>query len=368
VKVLRSPWLTQGPAIAEFEQAVAGKVGCPHAVAVCNATAALHLSCLALGLGKGERLWTSPISFVASANCGLYCGAEVDFVDIDPHTYNLSPIALEEKLKRAARRNRLPKIVVAVHLAGQSCAMKRIFELSQEFGFRVIEDAAHAIGGSYRDQPIGTCKYSDATVFSFHPVKIITTGEGGMITVKQRRIADKLRLLRSHGITRDPVRLSVHQPESWYYEQQELGFNYRLTDLQAALGYSQLGRIEQFLAKRRRIARRYNEALHDLDLVLPFQDPQTQSAWHLYLIRLPERGKTSRRNRVIKELHRREIMANVHYIPIHTQPFYQNLGFRARDFPEAEQYFREVISLPMFYTLSRSEQQFIVQSLREILA
>ncbi len=367
VAVLRSNWLTQGPAIEKFEKRVADYCGAKYAVAVCNATGALHLGCLALGLKKGDWLWTSPNTFVASANCALYCGAQVDFVDINPRTYNLSVAELEKKLVAAEKKNRLPKIVVPVHFAGQSCEMVEISKLSKKYNFRVMEDASHAIGGSYRTKPIGNCEFSDLAIFSFHPVKIITTGEGGMILTNRKELFEKLIRLRTHGITRDEkfMKLPSHGP--WHYQQIELGFNYRMTDIPAALGLSQMKRLDKFVARRRAIAQRYNKLLRELPLTLPWQNPDANSSWHLYVIRL-QLDKISKTHRQVFEALRREnIGVNLHYIPVHTQPFYRQLGFRKGDFPEAERYYSQTISLPMFADLTNAQQDRVVAALKKIL-
>jgi UDP-4-amino-4,6-dideoxy-N-acetyl-beta-L-altrosamine transaminase len=368
VEVLRSDFLTQGPAVPRFEQAVAGYCGAAHAVAVNSATSALHIACLALDLGPGDLLWTSPITFVASANCALYCGADVDFVDIDPRTYNLCPEALAQKLAAAEQAGRLPKIVVPVHLTGQSCDMAAIHALSQRYGFRIIEDASHAIGGRYRDQPVGNCRYSDITVFSFHPVKIITTAEGGMALTNDAELAARLEMLRSHGITRDAEKMTRAPDGPWYYEQQLLGFNYRLTDLQAALGLSQMARLDDYVARRHEIAARYDELLAELPVVTPWQHPDGYSAFHLYVIRVEDGGHKELRRQVFDGLRERDIGANVHYIPVHTQPYYQQLGFAPGDFPVAEAYYAEAISLPMYPTMSEADQDRVVAALREALA
>lgn len=363
VEVLKSDFLTQGPAVPRFEQAVAGYCGAAHAVAVNSATSALHIACLALGLGPGDRLWTSPITFVASANCGLYCGATIDFVDIDPRTCNLSVERLEEKLRRAEASGTLPKIVVPVHLCGQPCDMVAIHELSQRYGFKVIEDASHAIGGKYRSEPVGNGRYSDITVFSFHPVKIITTAEGGMAVTNDAALAARMALLRSHGITRDEAQMT-HAPDGpWYYQQIDLGFNYRLTDLQAALGSSQLQRVDDYVARRHALARRYDELLASLPVTVPWQHPDGYSGLHLYVIRLQTGKNGAEHRRVFEALRERGIGVNLHYIPVHMQPYYQRLGFKAGDFPEAERYYAEAISLPMYPALSEAEQDTVVHAL-----
>lgn len=365
VKVLRSDFLTQGPMVPRFEEAVARYCGAQYAVAVNSATSALHIACLALGLGPGDRLWTSPITFVASANCGLYCGAEVDFVDIDPRTYNLSPQALERKLIEAEREGRLPKIVVPVHLCGQSCDMETIHALSQKFGFRIIEDASHAIGGRYQGEPIGGCRYSDITVFSFHPVKIITTAEGGMALTNDAELANRMTLLRSHGITREPAQMTRESDGSWYYQQIALGYNYRMTDLQAALGYSQLARLDQYVERRNELAQRYNRLLSDLPIAVPAKlNPGDRSAFHLYVVLLE--SETDRQD-VFKEMRVSDIGVNVHYIPVHTQPYYQQLGFSPGDYPVAESYYRRAITLPLFPTMTGVEQDRVVDVLTKAL-
>ena len=367
VAVLKSVNLTQGPAIAQFEQSVASHTGARHAVAVSNATAALHIACLALDLGPGDWLWTTPNTFVASANCALYCGAQVDFVDIDPHTYNLCPQKLEEKLIQAQKTNKLPKVVVPVHLTGQPCDMAAIHALGQKYGFKIIEDASHAIGGRYKGEPIGNGRYSDITVFSFHPVKIITTGEGGMALTNSDELATQLGLLRSHGITRDPELMTEPMHGSWYYQQVALGFNYRMTDMQAALGVSQMTRLVDYVQRRHEIAQRYSELLANLPLTLPWQHPDSHSAYHLYVVRLQlDRIKATHRQ-VFEALRAKDIMVNLHYIPVHTQPFYQQMGFKPGDFPQAEQYYREAISIPMHVNLTDEELQFVFNCLREAI-
>lgn len=366
VEVLRSDFLTQGPAVPRFEQAVAEYCGAAHAVAVNSATSALHIACLALDLGPGDLLWTSPITFVASANCARYCGADVDFVDIDPRTYNLCPEALARKLEAAEQAGRLPKIVVPVHLTGQPCDLAAIHELAQRYGFRIIEDASHAIGGRYRDEPVGNCRYSDITVFSFHPVKIITTAEGGMALTNDPELAGRLEMLRSHGITRDAAKMTrVDGP--WYYEQQALGFNYRLTDLQAALGLSQMARLDEYVTRRHELAARYDRLLANLPVVTPWQHPDGHSAFHLYVIRVEGGADNDRRRRVFEGLRARGIGVNVHYIPVYTQPYYQRLGFNPGDFPAAEAYYAEAISLPMYPTMTDADQDRVVAALAEAL-
>lgn len=368
VAVLRSDFLTQGPMVPRFEQAVADYCGAQHAVAANSATSALHIACMALGLGPGDRLWTSPVTFVASANCGLYCGAQVDFVDIDPRTYNLDPAALEAKLIQAEREGRLPKVVVPVHLCGQSCDMQAIHALSRKYGFRIVEDASHAIGGRYRDQRIGNCRYSDITVFSFHPVKIITTTEGGMALTNDAALAERMALARSHGITRDPARMT-HAPDGpWYYQQIELGYNYRMTDVQAVLGCSQIQRMDEYVARRHALARRYDTLFADMPVVVPWQHPDAYSGLHLYVIRLQlERIGRSHLD-VFQSLRAQDIGVNLHYIPVHTQPYYQKMGFRPGDYPQAERYYAEAISLPMYPTLQEDQQDQVVAALRQATA
>jgi UDP-4-amino-4,6-dideoxy-N-acetyl-beta-L-altrosamine transaminase len=367
VDVLQSDWLTQGPAIPRFEQAVAEYCGVRYAVAVSSATAALHIACLAAGLGPGDWSWTSPNTFVASANCARYCGANVDFIDIDPKTYNLSITELAKQLEAAHRRQQLPKVVIPVHFAGQSCGMEAIAELAQTYHFTTIEDASHAIGGQYRGQPIGCCTYSDMTVFSFHPVKIITTGEGGMVLTNRADLYEKLIRLRSHGITRDPNLMRGLSDGPWYYQQLELGLNYRITDIQAALGFSQLQRLDEFVARRRFLADRYNQLLQSLPLILPYQDPIANSSWHLYVIQLAGSDLVRRHRQVFEALRRAEIGVNLHYIPVHLQPYYQDIGFSHRSFPVAEQYYQRAISLPLYYGLTESAQDRVIAVLKEVL-
>lgn len=360
VATLRSDFLTQGPAVPRFERVVADHVGAAHAVAVNSATSALHIACLALALGPGDWLWTSPITFVASANCARYCGASVDFVDIDPNTYNLSVEGLERKLEAAEREGRLPKIVVPVHLCGQSCDMRAIAELAKRYQFRVIEDASHAIGGKYRNGFVGNCRYSDITVFSFHPVKIVTTAEGGMALTNDDELAAKMALLRSHGITRDPAHMTHESEGPWYYQQTDLGFNYRMTDMQAALGVSQMERIETYVARRHAIARRYDALLEGLPVIRHVQTADAYSAYHLY----PVRVRKADRLQVFERLREAGIGVNVHYIPVHLQPYYQAMGFRQGDYPEAERYYAEAISLPLYPTMTEGQQDQVVAALR----
>ncbi|MBS7691510.1 UDP-4-amino-4,6-dideoxy-N-acetyl-beta-L-altrosamine transaminase [Pseudomonas lalucatii] len=367
VGVLQSDFLTQGPMVPRFEQGVAMHVGAKHAVAVNSATSALHIACLALGLGPGDRLWTTPVTFVASANCGLYCGAEVDFVDIDPHTYNLCPLALERKLEQAERGGKLPKVVVPVHLCGQPCDMQAIRALSKRYGFRIIEDASHAIGGRYRGEFIGNCRYSDITVFSFHPVKIITTAEGGMALTNDVELANRMALLRSHGITRDPAQMTHEADGPWYYQQVDLGFNYRMTELQAALGVTQLERLDLYVARRHELARRYDQLLAGLPVTTPWQHPDSYSGLHLYVVRLQLDKLRTGHRQLFESLREKGIGVNLHYIPVHTQPYYQRMGFGAGDFPQAEAYYREAISLPMFQTMTLEQQDSVVATIEKSL-
>jgi UDP-4-amino-4,6-dideoxy-N-acetyl-beta-L-altrosamine transaminase len=361
--VLRSDWLTQGPMIERFEQAVAQRCEAMHGVAVCNATAALHIACLALDLGPGDLLWTSPNTFVASANCARYCGADVDFVDIDPHTLNLSAPALATKLDIAERAGRLPKILVPVAFAGQSCDMAAIQVLARRYGFKVIEDASHAIGARYAGQPVGSGAQADITVFSFHPVKIVTTGEGGLLTTKDAALAERLRRLRSHGITRDPGLLQDQAQGGWYYEQLELGFNYRMTDIQAALGLSQLERLVPFITRRRTLVQRYRELLAELPVGLIGDQAGAESAWHLFPIRVDG----GQRAHVFAGMRAAGIGVNLHYIPVHLQPYYHALGFAPGDFPEAERYYAQALSLPLYADLSEAQQDRVVQTLATLL-
>jgi len=368
VDVLRSDFLTQGPAVPAFENCLAAYCGASHAVAVNSATSALHIACLALDVGPGDIVWTSPITFVASANCALYCGASIDFVDIDPRTYNMSVEQLEAKLAHVAQHGKLPKVVIPVHLCGQPCDIVAIHALAQQYGFKIIEDASHAIGGKYRDELIGNCRYSDITVFSFHPVKIITTAEGGMAMTNDAQLAKRMQLLRSHGITRD-VNEMTHAPDGpWYYQQIDLGYNYRMTDLQAALGLSQMQRLDEFVSKRHAIANRYDQLLAGLPVTAPWQHPDGYSGLHLYVIRLKRDkiGKTHRQ--VFERLRAANVGVNLHYIPVHCQPYYEGLGFKAGYCPEAEQYYAEAISLPMYPGLTEAQQDRVVEALRDATA
>lgn len=363
VDVLRSNFLTQGPMVPRFEQAVAQYCGAKHAIAVNSATSALHIACLALNVGAGDLVWTTPITFVASANCARYCGADVDFVDIDPRTYNMSVSSLTEKLVQAESAGRLPKVVIPVHLCGQPCEMEAIHGLSQQYGFQIIEDASHAIGGRYKGEPIGDCRFSDIAVFSFHPVKIITTGEGGMALTNDPLLAARMARLRSHGITRDEAEMTYASDGPWYYQQIELGFNYRMTDLQAALGVSQLQRLAEYVAKRHALAARYGELLAELPITMPWQHPDSYSGLHLYVIRLQSKSMRLGRREVFEHLRVAGIGVSLHYIPVYRQPYYARLGFNARDFPQAESYYAEAISLPMYPGLTEKQQLEVVRQL-----
>ena len=365
VAVLRSDFLTQGPQVPRFEEKLAAYCGAAHAVAVNSATSALHIACLALGLTEGDWLWTTPNTFVASSNCALYCGAKVDFVDIDPRSWNMCPQALEEKLAVAEKEGRLPKVVVPVHLCGTSCDMQAIHALGQRYGFKIIEDASHAIGARYRDEPVGNCRYSDITVFSFHPVKIVTTAEGGATLTNHADVAEKMALLRSHGITRDPKSMSKASDGPWYYEQVDLGFNYRMTELHAVLGVSQMNRLDEYVARRHKIANRYDELLAGLPLRT--QVRADYSALHLYVIRLNLDEMKKSHREVFVALHERGVGVNLHYIPVHTQPYYRAMGFAQGDFPEAERYYSEAISLPMYPGLAETDLLKVAGALKEAI-
>jgi UDP-4-amino-4,6-dideoxy-N-acetyl-beta-L-altrosamine transaminase len=368
VAVLRSDFLTQGPAVPLFEKTIKSYASAQHAVAVNSATAALHIACLALDLGPGDWLWTSPITFVASANCALYCGAQVDFVDIDPHSYNMSVERLAEKLAQAEKDGKLPKIVVPVHLCGQSCDMASIHALSQQYGFKIIEDASHAIGGKYKNEAIGNCRYSDITVFSFHPVKIITTGEGGMALTNNSELADRMQRYRSHGITNDASKMqSRPDDEIWNYQQISLGFNYRITDIQAALGVSQMSRLDDFVTKRQQIAQRYNDELAGLSLQIPWQHADSYSSYHLYPIRIKLGAAKKSQRQIYNELHSVGILVNLHYIPVYRQPYYESMGFKPEYCSEAEQYHKEAISLPLYPAMSDAQQSKVIADLHKVL-
>jgi UDP-4-amino-4,6-dideoxy-N-acetyl-beta-L-altrosamine transaminase len=363
VKVLKSDFLTQGPVVPLFEKNVADYCDVQHAIAVNSATSALHVACLALGVTSGNIVWTTPITFVASANCALYCGATIDFVDIDPRTYNMSVDCLSQKLEQSKKNGSLPKVIIPVHLCGQSCDMIRIYELSQQYGFKIIEDASHAIGGSYKDKPVGNCRYSDITVFSFHPVKIITTGEGGMALTNNDVLASKMDILRSHGVTRDVNKMTYEPDGPWYYEQIDLGFNYRMTDLQATLGQSQMQRLDEFVSKRHTIANRYNERLNDLPLLTPLREVDSYSGLHLYVIRLQLEKIEKTHREVFERLYDAGIGVNLHYIPVYHQPYYKNLGFTKGYCPNAENYYSEAISLPLYPGLSEEQQDKVIDEL-----
>ena len=362
VDQLQSLWVTQGPKIEEFESSVSEYVGSAHAIAVSSCTAALHLACLALEIGKGDLLWTVPNTFVASSNCGLYCGAEVDFVDIDARTLCMDVDALALKLEQAQELAKLPSVLVAVHFSGSSCDMERIFQLSKKYGFKVIEDAAHAIGGTYNELKVGSCKYSDITVFSFHPVKILTTGEGGMLVTNDENLAKRVRKLRTHGIVRDDACLEVG---AWYYEMEEMGYHYRMTDIQAALGCSQMKRLDAFVARRKELVQYYNEQLSGLPLILPTEAEGISSSWHLYVIQV-QSDRISRKE-VFDFMREKNVIVNVHYIPVYWQPFYEKLGFHRGYCPVSENYYENAISIPLFYDLKKKEQDRVIELLKSIL-
>jgi len=367
LNVLRSDFLTQGPKVPLFEKIVSKYCNSKYGVATNSATSALHIACLSLGLKENDWLWTSPNSFVASANCGLYCGANIDFIDIDPVSYNISMDALEQKLCMAKKNNLLPKIVIPVHFAGQSCDMKRINELSNIYGFKVIEDASHAIGGKYLNQPIGNCKYSDITVFSFHPVKIITTAEGGLATTNSLKTFKKMEILRSHGITRDREYMTFNNSDAWYYEQIDLGFNYRMTELQAALGISQMNRVDNFVAQRHLLKDRYDQLLDDLPILKPNQHVDCYSSMHLYPILINSKKIDKSHSQIFQELRDNNIGVNLHYIPIHLHPFYQKIGFRKGDLPNVEDYYSKVISLPLFSSMTIEQHDEVIFVLNRVL-
>lgn len=368
LEVLQSDFLTQGPAVPKFEQVLSEYCGAQHAVAVNSATSALHIALMALGVGAGDTVWTSPNTFVASSNAAIYCGAEVDFVDIDLETYNMSTLALKKKLEKSEALGVLPKVVIPVHLTGQPCDMQAIHELAKYYGFKVVEDASHAIGGRYLKKAIGNCEYSDITVFSFHPVKIVTTAEGGMALTNDRALAEKMALFRSHGITKDPFLMTKAPDGPWYYEQIALGYNYRMTDLQAALGISQMQRLQEYIDQRHEIADQYSRELSDLPLILPKQAEFAHSAYHLYVIRLDlDVIRPLTHAEAFRALHDRDILVNLHYIPVHTQPYYQKMGFQWGDFPNAETYYKSAISIPMFPSLTCEAQTKVIAALHEIL-
>jgi UDP-4-amino-4,6-dideoxy-N-acetyl-beta-L-altrosamine transaminase len=367
VEVLQSDFLTQGPAIPRFERGLAGITHAGHAVAVNSATSALHIACLALGLGPGDVLWTVPNTFVASSNCARYCGADVDFVDIDPDTWNLSVAALRAKLTRARAAGRLPKILVPVHFAGQPTDQDALWELAQEYGFRVLEDASHAIGASRNGEPVGSCRWSDITVLSFHPVKIITSGEGGVALTNDSELAERMRMLRSHGITRDTARFHDRDPAPWQYEQQMLGFNYRMTDIHATLRISQLARLGGYVQRRNELAMRYDAALRGLPLRLPTVRPENRSAFHLYVVRMTGQSEVRTHRQVFVELRSRGIGVNLHYTPVHLQPYYRQLGFGPGQFPESEAYAESALTLPLYPTMTGSQQDSVVAALQALL-
>ena len=365
VNVLQSDFLTQGPMVPAFESKVANYCDAQYAVAVNSATSALHIACLALGLGPGDWLWTSPVTFVASANCALYCGAKVDFVDIDPQTYNMSASALEKKLISASKNGKLPKIVIPVHLSGQSCDMEAIYALSKKYHFSIIEDASHAIGATYQGRSVGCCRYSDITVFSFHPVKIITTAEGGMATTNHQNLAKRMELFRSHGITREVTAMAHAFDGPWYYEQIDLGFNYRMTELQAALGISQMDRLDQFINRRHEVAARYEQLLSDLPVLLPLQSPDVRSAFHLYIIRLKLSEINKTHLELFNTLREKGIGVNLHYIPVYRHPFYKSMGFQSSEWVHSEDYYSNAISIPMYHGLTNEMQDRVVAAIHE---
>jgi UDP-4-amino-4,6-dideoxy-N-acetyl-beta-L-altrosamine transaminase len=367
VNVLRSDFLTQGPAIPRFERELAALTHARHAVAVNSATSALHIACLAMGLGPGDLLWTVPNTFVASSNCARYCGADVDFVDIDSRTWNISVESLRTKLQKARATGRLPNVLVPVHFAGQPPDQDAIWELAQEYGFRILEDASHALGASRSGEPVGSCRWSDITVLSFHPVKIVTTGEGGAVLTNDSGLAERVSMLRAHGITRDPARFRDRDPSSWHYEQQMLGFNYRMTDIHAALGTSQLARLSGYVERRNMLADRYGLALRELPLQLPTVKSENRSAFHLYVVRMAANSTGKSHRKVFDDLRGRGIGVNLHYAPVHLQPYYHDLGFRRGQYPEAESYAESAITLPLFPAMSEAEQDSVVDALRGVL-
>lgn len=368
VDVLKSEYLTQGPIVPKFEKIVCDYTGANFAVAVNSGTSALHIACLALGVGKNDLVWTTPITFVASANSALYCGAKIDFVDIDTVTWNMSTDALSKKLKDAKKNESLPKVLIVVHFCGTPCDMSEIHALSQEYGFKIIEDACHAIGAKYLDSTIGACQYSDITVFSFHPVKTITTGEGGMAVTNDKLLVEKMELLRSHGITRNPDEMTQEPDGPWYYEQISLGFNYRMTDMQAALGVSQMTRLDEFVSKRQMIANNYDRLLSDLPIKSQNRSTESYSGMHLYVIRLSTDKIKKTHKEIFLSMREKGIGVNLHYMPIHLQPYYKKLGFNHGDFPNAEAYYLEAITLPMFPDLTKGEQEKVIKTLGESLS
>ena len=363
VEVLQSDFLTQGPQVPKFENSVASRTGAAHAVAVNSATSALHIACMALNLGPGDWLWTVPITFVASSNCALYCGARVDFVDIDPLTYTMSVPALAEKLSHAKSNGCLPKIIVPVHLCGQSADMEAIYGLAQEYGIKVIEDASHSIGADHQGKPVGDCRYSDITVFSFHPVKIITTCEGGLATTQDADLPRKMQLSRSHGITREPAEMTHTSEGPWYYQQISLGYNYRMTEIQAALGLSQMNQLNSFVKRRRILAAQYDKLLTNLPVQRPLQHPDSVSSWHLYVVRVAAQHRAA----VFSALREAGIGVNLHYIPVHTQPYYRAMGFEVGQFPNAEAYYSEAISIPLYAGLTDADQLQVMNALKSAL-
>ena len=367
-KVLRSDFLTQGPTVPRFEQSVANYCGVSNAIAVNSATSALHIACLALDLSLGDWLWTSPNTFVASANCGRYCGADIDFVDIDPKTYNICVDSLSKKLEQAEKSGRLPKIIVVVHFAGQPSDMKAIYDLSKLYGFKIIEDASHAIGASYNKVKVGSCTYSDITIFSFHPVKIITTAEGGMALTNSKDIANRMFRLRTHGITNDQMKMKQRpQDEIWNYQQIELGFNYRMNDIQAAIGLNQMKRLDEYVKRRHEIAKYYDTELKNLPLTIPWQSPNAYSSYHLYPILIKNNLDNKTQKQVYNELRKNEIAVNLHYIPVHRHPYYENLGFKRNDFPIAEKFHREAISIPIYSSLIEEKQKTVIEVLKLVI-
>lgn len=367
--VLNSDYLTQGPMVPLFEQSVSSYCGAAHAVAVNSATSALHIACMALDLGPGDWLWTSPITFVASANCGLYCGAQVDFVDIDPRTYNMCPEKLAAKLVEAERQGRLPAVVIPVHFSGQSCDMEAIHRLSRKYGFKVIEDASHAIGATYKGEPVGNCRYSDITVFSFHPVKIVTTGEGGMALTNDPELADRMLRHRSHGITSEPEQMHARPAdEIWNYQQIRMGYNYRMTDIQAALGVSQMQRLASFVERRRLIAAHYDREFEGLPMQTPWQHPDGCSSYHLYAIQLCPDAAGKTQIQAYEELRAAGILVNLHYIPVYRQPCYEKMGFEKGYCPDAERYYKKALSLPMYSAMTDAQQSQVIATVRQVLA